>query len=256
MGLPYVGKHIASIIFFVVFLFCNTIIIANVIIANSYNVYKQSTESYELTEGLPKVLLQVLRKKEKKLLELQALRRMSAAGLVLREVVNSPFYRLNQWVLNVALFLVVCYHPLGLFPDGILLIMLVLTAMLSFSTLVLALTMPLKLVVRRPFLLYDLLVVLSTIVIDIFILAEDDRFNYIYPYLALLRVPHIIKPVFQYLFKDELASFQYINPQAKGTIEVQYKLTPRIIRVFATLFLMMLMFSAIGIILYEGLITE
>lgn len=204
----------ASMVFFVVYLLCNTIIISNVIIANSYNVYKQSTESYELTEGLPKVLLQVLRKKEKKLLELQALRRMSAAGLVLREVVNSPFYRLNQWVLNVALFLVVCYHPLGLFPDGILLIMLVLTAMLSFSTLVLALTMPLKLVVRRPFLLYDIGVLVFTC-FGFILLFIDSRFSTVCLYFPLLRIPHIVKPVLSLLLKDEFQSLRYYDLKTK-----------------------------------------
>jgi hypothetical protein len=256
VGLPFLAKNIACILYFMMFLFCNTIIISNVIIANSYNAYKEHTETYELTEGLPKVLLGVLRKKEKKMMEAEAIKKMSAASRFLREIVNSTFYRLTQWVLNIVLFFVVSYHPYGLFPNGILLIMFVLTVMLSFSTLVLVFTMPIRLTIRRPFLMYDLLVVVMTLVVDIFILAENNRFNYIYPYFALLRIPHILKPVLQYLFKDELASLQYTNPGVKGSIEVQYKFTPRIIRVFLTLFIIMLQFSGIGVLLYEGLITE
>lgn len=63
VSLPFLVKSMASMIYFVMFLFCNTIIISNLIIANSYNAYKENTESYELTEGLPKVLLEVMKKK-------------------------------------------------------------------------------------------------------------------------------------------------------------------------------------------------
>jgi len=120
---------------------------------------------------------------------------MSPKSLVMRGIVNNTFYRFTQWVLNIVLFVVVSYHPTGIFPDGILRIMLVLTLMLSFSTLVLAFTMPIRLVLKRPFLVYDLFVVLVTLAVDVFIMAEDQRFNYIYPYLALLRIPHIVKPI-------------------------------------------------------------
>jgi hypothetical protein len=39
-----------------VFLFFNTIIVSNIIIANSYDAYKEATSFYELNKGLPKVL--------------------------------------------------------------------------------------------------------------------------------------------------------------------------------------------------------
>lgn len=150
--------------------------------------------------------------------EIEAIKNMSSVGLFLKELVNGTFYRFTQWILNVVLFVVVCFHPLGQFPNGILLIMLALTLLLSFSTFVLVCTMPIRLTLKRPFLLYDLLVVCITLLVDAFILAEDHRFNYLYPYFALLRIPHIIKPLLQYLFKDELASLHYTNPNAKGTV--------------------------------------
>lgn len=43
VSLPYVDQNITSMLFFVAFLFCNTIVIANMIIANGYNVYKEVT---------------------------------------------------------------------------------------------------------------------------------------------------------------------------------------------------------------------
>lgn len=67
VSLPYVDKNITSMAFFVAFLLCNTIVIANMIIANGYNVYKEVTEKYELREGLPKTLLIMMNKRQKKL---------------------------------------------------------------------------------------------------------------------------------------------------------------------------------------------
>lgn len=46
VALPYLDVSISSIVFFVVFLFCNTIIVSNIIIANSYRAYKEGTEEY------------------------------------------------------------------------------------------------------------------------------------------------------------------------------------------------------------------
>jgi hypothetical protein len=40
VALPFVQLNIGSILFYVVFLFCNTIIVSNIIIANSYDAYK------------------------------------------------------------------------------------------------------------------------------------------------------------------------------------------------------------------------
>lgn len=112
VSLPFVVKRIASIVYFMVFLFCNTIIISNLIIANSYNAYKENIEKYELTEGLPKVLLEVIKTKQRKIQEVHAIKNMSSSSLCMREMVNSTFYRLTQWLLNVVLFIVVCFHPL------------------------------------------------------------------------------------------------------------------------------------------------
>jgi hypothetical protein len=43
IGLPFVQINIWNILFFAVFLFCNTIIVSNIIIANSYDAYKEAT---------------------------------------------------------------------------------------------------------------------------------------------------------------------------------------------------------------------
>ena len=159
-----------------------------------------------MTNGLQTLLRDVIKKKKEKAIEAEVIKGMTSTKKLLFEVVNNTFYRLTQWVLNVVLFLVVSYHPSGLNPSGILFITLALTVILSFSTLVLALIMPLRLVLKKPFLVYDLIVVFVTLAVHAFILVEDQCFSYLYPYLAMLRVPYIFKPILQYLFKNVLAS--------------------------------------------------
>jgi hypothetical protein len=66
--------------------------------------------------------------------------------------------------------------------------------------------MPLKLVLKRSFLVYDLIIVAITIPVSIFILATNPKYNYLYPYLVLFRLPHIFKPILKLLFKDEFAN--------------------------------------------------
>jgi hypothetical protein len=83
------------------------------------------------------------------------------------------------------------------------------TLVLSISPVIRATTMPMKLVLKRTFLVYDLMVIGVTLPLSVFILSEDHRFNYLYPYFALFRIPHIFKPIIQFLFKDELASLEY-----------------------------------------------
>lgn len=181
---------------------------------------------------------------------------MPKRSKILRMVVEHPIYKLNEWMVSLALFVITCFHPIKQFPNALLYCMVAMTILLSFSPFVRFFTMPIKLAFGRPFLIYDVLVVILTLIVSVFIMFEDKRLNFLYPYFALLRIPHIFKPILQLLFKDELASSNYTNPSGKVIIETHYRFLPRLMNVFYTLFLVASVFGGIGILLFSGLIRD
>jgi hypothetical protein len=78
--------------------------------------------------------------------EIAAFKKMSSRSRVLREVVNHQLYKVNEWILNVVMFLIVCFFPAREFPNSLLKVMVVFTMVLSISPIIRSTTIPLKFV--------------------------------------------------------------------------------------------------------------
>ena len=121
-----------------------------------------------------------------------------------------------------------------------------------------AFTKPIGVIFLRPFLLYDILLALSGLVICLLVISKavDETTLRVYMFF---RTPLIVKPILLLMFKNRVISNSAITNNITGNIaELTFfnRFMPQFLRIVFLLFITLLFFSAVGQMAFAGGIDE
>lgn len=162
------------------------------------------------------MLLEFVKIKMKKNREDEYIKNAGYWTMLGREILLNPFMKLIVWTLNVLIFMLACYYPGG-YTDSCLTIIFIFILLASSNCVLMTLIKPLRTIPLRPFLLYDIAISISGLLIVFLVLigAIDEMAFRIYMFL---RTPTIVKPILLLMFKNRIISDAATTNNITGNI--------------------------------------